>query len=171
MWGVSTIAFVTGFSLDDGQGAWVLHFTPLAWCSHCSLLQGVMVPLLSVLQLGFSLTFAWVWAPTVGSKSQHQSGGVAGKAIIWKGQRRGGKRSPSPRLVLFEHCLAHFFYFSKHEVSLSFYSLSCLLSTTSNQMGSRDKTIKTQCLCLAGCQVCMPSKYLRQKNLNRQYFF
>lgn len=82
-----------------------------------------------------------------------------------------GRGSPSPRLVLFEHFLAHFFYFSKHEVNLclSFYSLSCLLPTTSNQMGPRDKTIKTQCLYLAGCQVCMPSKYLRQKNLNRHY--
>lgn len=87
------------------------------------------------------------------------------------GKARGGvgRGSPSPRLVLFEHCLAHFFYFSKYEVSLSFYSLSSLLSTASNQMSSRDKTINTQCLYLAGCQVCMPSKYLRQKNLNRQY--
>lgn len=78
---------------------------------------------------------------------------------------RGECSGPPSRLILFEHCLTRFFYFSKHEVSLSFYSLSCLLSTTSNQMGSRDKTIKTQCLYLAWCQVCMPSKYLRQKKI------
>lgn len=173
MWGVCTFTIVSGFSLDDGRGLGicVCFFTPLASCSHCSSLQGAdgspfsrcsSLAASAALCLGHELQ---PWAASANT----ESGGAAGKAITWKGQWRVGRGSPSPRLVLFENCLAHFFYFSKHEVSLSFYSLSCLLSTTSNQMGSRDKTIKTQCLYLAGCQVCMPSKYLRQKNLNRQY--
>lgn len=163
------VSLVLARMMGKGLG---LDFTPLAWCSHCSLLRGVMVPLLSVLQLGcFSLTFAGCELQPWAARANMRVEGLQAKPSSGKGRGGVGRGSPSPRLVLFEHCLAHFFYFSKHEVSLSFYSLSCSLSTTSNQMGSRDKTIKTQCLYLAGCQVCMPSKYLRQKSLNRQYLF
>lgn len=111
------------------------------------------------------LQLPFVWGVSSNRGQQEPAGVEELQAKPSSGRGRGGvgRGSPSPRLVLFEHCLAHFFYFSKHEVSLSCYSLSCLLSTTSNQMGSRDKTMKTQCLYLAGCQVCMPSKYLRQK--------
>lgn len=80
--------------LDDGH----LHFAPVASCSHCSLFQGAMVPLLVVLWPGcFSCPLAGVGAPTLGSKNQHESGGGAGKAIIWKEQRKGGKRQPFSR--------------------------------------------------------------------------
>lgn len=79
------------------------------------------------------------------------------------GVLRGECSGTPPRLTLLQHCRTHFFYFNKVEESLSFCSLSCLLSTTSNQMGSRDKTMKTQCLYLAWCQACLPSKYWAKK--------
>lgn len=148
--------------------AFLLHLLHAPTVPRC---RGQMVPP-SLDAPAWLLQLPFVW----GMSSNHgqqvptmRVEGLQAKPSPGKGSGGVGRGGPSPRLVLFENCLAHFFYFSKHEVSLSFYSLSCLLSTTSNQMGSRDKTIKTQCLYLAGCQVCMPSKYLRQKNLNRQY--
>lgn len=163
MWGVSTIAFVTG----DGQRLGIcilLHLlrAPIVPCS-----RGNGSPSLHAPAWLLQLPFVWGVSSNRGQQEPARVEELQAKPSSGKGRGGVGRDGPSPRLVLFEHCRAHFFSFSKHEVSLSFYSLSCLLSTTSNQMGSRDKTIKTQCLYLAGCQVCMPSKYLRQKNLNK----